>query len=519
MRRGTYLIAVCGLLPASAALVAGQPPGPDGIVTVRASDAESDARLGFVADAAGHVIAHVDADGPDGVAGETFVVRVSTGDEYPAQGVAYDVRSRLGLLEVDGPLPMPYPFATDRVEQGRLIYGAAIDDTGAIDIGPGSITDVRPASGSDPAAPDTIRHNALVGRRMHGSPLFNNCGEVSGAMVEYVVPPTSVSGSEFAVPADWLIRTFGEHGLEPTLAGEPCPSEAARLEAAVQERDRLAAALEDERREREERERERERAEEAAAAERERERAEEAAAAERERERAEEAAAAERERERAQEETAAARASERAQEETAAARASAARAAEEAAAAERERERAQEETAAAQRYVMWAVAAGGTLSVVLMALWVASRRSQARAARDQAAAEAAAESARTAMATREASDRLVEQVPDVLLTGVDGDGLQIALRVPGRAIAEPSGAVVGRNPFDGAIVLNHEEVSRRHFRVFARDGSLRVEDLGSMNGTALDGAALEAGASKPLRSGARLHVGNLEFTVRLSSGK
>ena len=42
--------------------------------------------------------------------------------------------------------------------------------------------------------------------------------------------------------------------------------------------------------------------------------------------------------------------------------------------------------------------------------------------------------------------------------------------------------------------------------------------MNGMNGTALDGAALAAGAAAPLTAGARLRIGQIEFTVRTPAG-
>ena len=164
------------------------------------------------------------------------------------------------------------------------------------------------------------------------------------------------------------------------------------------------------------------------------------------------------------------------------------------------------------------MAAGGGLSVILAGLWLAARRSRARAAQAGQAAAAEAAAARAAMAVRAEAEREAAAVPDVVLTGADPDGRPISLRVPGRAVADPAGAVVGRSPFEGEVVLNHPEVSRRHFRLFRADGTLMVEDLGSMNGTALDGAPLAAGAAAPLTAAARLRIGQIEFTVRTPAG-
>ena len=85
----------------------------------------------------------------------------------------------------------------------------------------------------------------------------------------------------------------------------------------------------------------------------------------------------------------------------------------------------------------------------------------------------------------------------MFLDGADADGRRIGLRVPGRAIADGEGAVVGRNPFESPVVLDHDEVSRRHVRLLARETAVLVEDLHSLNGTALDDSPADAGRGGP----------------------
>lgn len=466
MTRGMGPAAACGLLLTMAVPAQGQPPGPEALAAVRwAGDARDSVHLlGFVADGGGHVVAHVVADDAARVTGADFVVRVA-GNEYAAQGVAYDAASGLGLLRITtAPPPAPYPFARDPAEPGRVVYGAAVNDaTGAAVVRRGSISRILPSGSANPA---TIWHNALVGERRHGAPLFNNCGEAVGVILERAAAP----GAALAVPAEWVTSTFGGAGLAPVRADETCLSEAAR--AAAAEQARIEAQ-------------------------------QQAAAAEQERAAADAARAA------AEEQAAIAEQARAAAEAQAAAEGTAADAAAQAAAdAERGRE-------AARRYVVWAVAAGGLVAVLLAGLWLASRRSRATAVQRKRDAEAEAAEAREAVAAREAEERRIGQTPDVLLTGADPEGEQIALRVPGRAIARPSGAVVGRSPFEGEVVLNHPEVSRRHFRLFVENGSLRVEDLGSTNGTHLDGVALDRDASRSFGAGAQLRVGEIEFTVQL----
>ena len=529
MTRGVGWVVGCGLL-ALTVPAAGQPPAPEAMVEVRrAGEAGSGVRLlGFVADGTGHVVARIVVGSSGRIAGADFVVSLA-GVEYAAQGVAHDAASGLGLLRVTAdPPPAPYPFARDPAERGRTIYGAILsDDTGAVVHGRGSVIDVAAAS-PDATEPATIRHNALVGERKHGAPLFNNCGQVVGVIVERADAPP---GAGLAVSAEWLMTVFGPDGLAPLRADDACLSEAeqARQEAerARQEAERARQEAERARQEAAEQarqaevrqaevERARQEAEQARQAETERARQAEARQAEAERARlaaeqarraAEEArAAAERERAAAAEQAQQAEARQAETEQAAEAATD-----EEQAAAERARQ-------AARRTVAWAVAAGGGVSVLLLGLWLAARRSRARVARAARTAEAEAAAARAAMAARADAERETAAVPDVVLTGIDPAGRPVSLRVPGRAVADPSGAVVGRSPFDGEVVLNLPDVSRRHFRLFRADGTLMVEDLGSMNGTVLDGAPLAAGAAAPLASGARLRVGEIEFTVRSPAG-
>lgn len=164
-------------------------------------------------------------------------------------------------------------------------------------------------------------------------------------------------------------------------------------------------------------------------------------------------------------------------------------------------------------YVAWAM---GGVSVLLAVMLVFSQRSLAGLKRGKALAELDLEEARAAAAAR--GTRPVAGVPDVLLRGSDESGERIELRIPGGSIARPSGAVVGRVPLDGVFVVDHPEVSRRHLRFLADGGVLKVEDLGSTNGTHLGDTPLEAGAGVAVEDDARLGVGSLRLAVRLEPG-
>ena len=152
-----------------------------------------------------------------------------------------------------------------------------------------------------------------------------------------------------------------------------------------------------------------------------------------------------------------------------------------------------------------------------MLFWLAARRSVAKARQEQVTAETLAQAAQEDLADRAAQDRLASAVPSVFLNGADAEGHPIAVRVPGSAIADAGGAVVGRNPFQSALVLDHTAVSRRHFRLSARESAVFIEDLHSTNGTTLDDVRLTPGAAVALCHGGVLRVGDLTLTVTLDA--
>jgi hypothetical protein len=74
-----------------------------------------------------------------------------------------------------------------------------------------------------------------------------------------------------------------------------------------------------------------------------------------------------------------------------------------------------------------------------------------------------------------------------------------------------AGAVqLGRDP-GSDIVLADPAASWRHARVVRRGADFIIEDLGSLNGTWLNGRRL--GGPEPLRQGDRLRIGMTEFRV------
>lgn len=71
--------------------------------------------------------------------------------------------------------------------------------------------------------------------------------------------------------------------------------------------------------------------------------------------------------------------------------------------------------------------------------------------------------------------------------------------------------LIGRE--DATCVIDDDEVSRKHALVRAIDGRIVIEDCGSMNGTWVNGARIEA--PKELNAGDRVRVGQTTFAVEL----
>ena len=78
----------------------------------------------------------------------------------------------------------------------------------------------------------------------------------------------------------------------------------------------------------------------------------------------------------------------------------------------------------------------------------------------------------------------------------------------------PQGMVIGRAAEQCDLVVAHATVSRRHARLSLAGKALKVEDLGSTNGTALNGAALASDAPVALQTGAKLRLGDVELSIR-----
>lgn len=84
----------------------------------------------------------------------------------------------------------------------------------------------------------------------------------------------------------------------------------------------------------------------------------------------------------------------------------------------------------------------------------------------------------------------------------------------GREFLIAGEATIGRAP-GCAIVLNGDYVSAHHARLFERDGRVWVEDLGSTNGTLLNGRRVRRAVA--MRAGDRLKIGDVLLGLRVEA--
>jgi adenylate cyclase len=100
--------------------------------------------------------------------------------------------------------------------------------------------------------------------------------------------------------------------------------------------------------------------------------------------------------------------------------------------------------------------------------------------------------------------------------GVDHNGRTFGFGVEvDELVKRAEGVLVGRDSEHCDVVLANESVSRRHARLsVGLNNTLQIEDVGSTNGTSIDGTLITPGLTQPLEPGATLRLGDIELVVR-----
>ena len=116
----------------------------------------------------------------------------------------------------------------------------------------------------------------------------------------------------------------------------------------------------------------------------------------------------------------------------------------------------------------------------------------------------------------EAIDKKPEPFPDLLLFGLGPDKEKIRVKVSGAALLQNSkGLILGRSSAHADCVIVEESVSRRHARISLVDRKLIIQDMGSLNGTTVNGIELTPEKIYPLPKNAKITLGEVELEISI----
>ena len=499
----------------------------DGAATVRVGSGFAVATTGAVVTAA-HLVAGED---------RIVVVPLTTGTELVARVEHRDDRADLALLSVRGLDLPPLKLAMDGFDPGRLVYAVGAWSTGAepgpefetsmaLAVSEGSVgsDDELPADDDGPVVPLLV-HNAMIPAAGYGGPLLNECGEIAGLNrgAPGVAPRRLRRGAApenvvHAVNVTSLAAILGGVGVaieqsEGSCTGALADAQA-RAEAAAAALEETTEELEETTEELEETTEQLEEATEQAEVAQEQlentQREKDAAAA-----RAAEADGRVGELEAQYEEalrSGSAQAEDlRAQLEAARGEHTDAQAV--AGALENQVTALQgqlQRQAEADRIRM--IATSSTVAAVLLVALGVGFMVRRRHTRQLAIVREEAAHARKDGLHSRASVARQDDYPDALLTGETGDGDHVSLKIPG-ALLGGDGAVIGRSPRNSTLLIDDQTLSREHARFFGDGDVIYIEDLGSTNGTRLNGRQLPARTPSAIAHGDALELGGAKLRL------
>ena len=479
---------------------------------------------GFVVNEEGYVLtnAHLLADA------EGLTVRAQkTGAEIVSQQIFANQELNLALLRVQGLGLSPLNLSEQGAAVGRIVETLKLTPQDSIQIARGTIGTYQDVPGkkvSDPVA-HLLQHNAMVTSKAFGMPLFNECGDV----VAINLPdPESGSwpfrknveprGTVFALRSGDIIAVLKDRKITHSVVNEECLSAVERAERDKKTAEDSIKTVAKAARDSVEAERTARLAAEKVVREKQQE-AEKAKAdrlaAERAKARADLASKAAADSVKAAQDsinaTRLALEREKAKADLLKKAAQGYIAAQKAAADSTAAVHRQEREKISQR-LQWIIVSGATLVILMLLGWFMFAR------RKKAQLQSASSRLNKAEHEAEVARQAVAQAPQpapfrCLLEGQDNTGQSFALSIS--ALALPSGATLGRSPANAEFIIDHESVSREHIRLLYADGNLYAEDLGSTNGTKVNGRLLNPRESAVLQNNDQLELGPIVFQVRL----
>jgi hypothetical protein len=104
---------------------------------------------------------------------------------------------------------------------------------------------------------------------------------------------------------------------------------------------------------------------------------------------------------------------------------------------------------------------------------------------------------------------------EYVLDGRDEDGIRYLLRISGDQLSGDQGIVIGRNPNESPYIINHSDVSRQHARLKVMKNRVFIEDLGSTNGTSVNGQNIEDKGLVSVSNGDQIIIGSVVMKLRV----
>jgi class 3 adenylate cyclase len=99
--------------------------------------------------------------------------------------------------------------------------------------------------------------------------------------------------------------------------------------------------------------------------------------------------------------------------------------------------------------------------------------------------------------------------------GADSAGQRFSLDVKlERARRFPQGMTIGRATEQCELVVAHGTVSRRHARLLLAGRAVQIDDLGSTNGTSVNGVDVKKGVPVAIHPGDKIRIGDVKLGVK-----
>jgi hypothetical protein len=107
---------------------------------------------------------------------------------------------------------------------------------------------------------------------------------------------------------------------------------------------------------------------------------------------------------------------------------------------------------------------------------------------------------------------------EYVLDGRDEDGIRYLLRISGDQLNGDDGIIIGRHPVESPYIINHSDVSRQHARLKVMKNRVFIEDLGSTNGTSVNGRNIDDKGLVSVSNGDQIIIGSVVMKLKVISG-